>query len=216
MSSRANRNQNFKVFIGDDFRVNLHAHQTCQLLRALREHDALVFYPNKNGNFIDLLFEKMSVKYPAEIIHPLQVFISFERDDREVAQKLANQLEKDGIRVWFDKYNLEGGDDVKEEIITAIDQSSVFLPLSSIHTLQKTDEKGDLRYHIKEWEYAHSKYIKLKDKKIFKIIPVVLDKPINILKEFQGLVGYVIPNGPDGEYGNLLKHLKAIKGNNHE
>jgi hypothetical protein len=214
MSSIAynDRKPNFKLLIGDDFKKDpkdpFH-----QLLIFLEEQNAVHFYPNKNRTFIDLILKKMEKKYPENIIQPEDfpglAFISFERRDRAAARNLASKLRQDRIDVWLDEDRLGGGNKVKETIIKAINRCPVFIPLTSVNTKDKVDNNGELKYHIMEWEYAHTRF--LNDEKSIKIIPVVLDNPVNLYKEFKNLSCFTIPNGTDGEYEKLKKALEEIQ-----
>lgn len=205
---------NFKLLIGSDFKKNP-KDPFQQLLLFLEEKNAVQFYPNEDRNFVDLLLEKMAKakEYTGNIIQPEDfpgiAFISFEGKDRSAARILASQLRKDGIDVWLDEDKLGGGNKVKETIIKAINQCPVFIPLTSKNTLKKEDKNGELKYHIMEWENAHTKF--LNDEESIKIIPVVLDDPVNLYKEFKNLSCFTIPNGIGGEYEKLKKQLLEIQ-----
>ena len=60
------------------------------------------------------------------------VFISYAREDSDSAERLYNELKKTGFKPWLDKYNIIAGQDWKEEIMDAIENSSrYFIPLFS-------------------------------------------------------------------------------------
>jgi hypothetical protein len=213
LSSIAYENKNFRLLIGNNFLdINNHREPFQQLLLFLKEHYAIGFYPTAGDDFVDLLFEKVSEKYPEEVIQPDEfpgkVFISYESKDEEAAERLAKRLRRSKIDVWFDKYNMRGGDKVDEKINKAINNSSAFIALTSKNSRKIETKAGKLKYHILEWVIAYSK--SLNDKN-FRIIPVILDSWDNVYEKFTGFSGYKIPNGTDGEYEKLKEELKEIQ-----
>jgi beta-lactamase class D len=40
------------------------------------------------------------------------VFLSYSSKDRKVVRQLAKRLKKDGVRVWFDEWEIKPGDSV--------------------------------------------------------------------------------------------------------
>ena len=60
-----------------------------------------------------------------------KVFISYAREDIEVARKLYHDLKDAGVVPWMDKVDLLIGQDWKFEIKQAIKDSSYFLALLS-------------------------------------------------------------------------------------
>lgn len=221
LSSNSYKNENFKLIIGDNFK-NTSQDLFNQLIQFLIKQNAVEFYPAEDENFVDLLFEEIKRRDldEDEIIQPKdfpgKVFISFEGRDRPAAQELADTLRDADVGVWLDECNLELGVKVKEEIIDAINKCTVFIPLTSMHTKKKVDKKGDKKFHIKEWEYAYSKYITDKkkyndDKKCVTIIPVVLDNKKNIYDEFKNFYCYSPPKEEmNRKYDELIKKLKEI------
>ena len=60
------------------------------------------------------------------------VFISYSRKDSERVNRIVDILSAQGISAWMDKDGIESGDAFKTVIVSAIDNSGVFLFLSSI------------------------------------------------------------------------------------
>jgi hypothetical protein len=67
----------------------------------------------------------------------MKVFISYAREDLEIAKKLRNDLEKAGINTWLDKEDLLPGQYWKTVIIREIKESSHFIALLSSKALSK-------------------------------------------------------------------------------
>ena len=59
-----------------------------------------------------------------------QVFISYSRADKDVAKRLATQLEREHLRVWTDR-ELEAGDDWVQGIEQALSASNAIVLLLS-------------------------------------------------------------------------------------
>ena len=208
-----NETLGMKLLIGNNFE-NSPPGPFQQLLQFLRIHGAVDFYPNEN--FVDDLFKEMEKNYPDEIVKPEDfpgtVFISFEGKDRVEARELAHALRKDGIDVWLDEDRLGGGDEVNQTIIKAINKCRAFIPITSLNSTQ-ISENGEIKYHIKEWEWALYKKSLNQE---FEIIPGILDSKDNMYKKFEDFKGYNIPNGTDGEYEKLRNKLQEIQEKYHE
>jgi hypothetical protein len=135
------------------------------------------------------------------------VYISFTGEDRPIAQHLADYLRRDDINVWLDKKNLMGGEPLDKTILRAIDQCRVFIPLISEYSKRLVTDDGNLKYHIREWEFAYSKYCLQKD---FRIIPVILDSTAYLYPKFKNFFPLRIPDGQGGDYEKLKNILIEI------
>jgi TIR domain/Caspase domain len=87
------------------------------------------------------------------------VFISYSREDRQFAQRLAQALEKEGFSVWWD-WDLIGGANYRAEIRSIINEAKKAIVLWSRHSV----ESG---FVIDEATEA---------KKLGKLIPVLIDQ----------------------------------------
>lgn len=136
--------------------------------------------------FIDQMEHAWSARYRtprasdvgADTITPAQteaqsdtpaVFISYARQDAHVAQALNAALCEAGIEVWFDQQRLEGGDLYETRIRTSIDKCTLFVPLVSRHTEQRTE--GFFR---REWRWADIRRQGIADAIPF-IVPIGID-----------------------------------------
>ncbi|GLS17009.1 hypothetical protein GCM10007874_00240 [Labrys miyagiensis] len=66
-----------------------------------------------------------------------QIFISYERTDQAVANKLYEALPKDRFEVWLDTTFLQGGEDWNQELEDKIKASDIFLVLNSKNLASK-------------------------------------------------------------------------------
>src|SRR6266849_622432 len=55
------------------------------------------------------------------------VFLCHSSKDKEVVRELADRLERDGVRVWFDEWELKAGDSIPDKIEEGLENSRVLL-----------------------------------------------------------------------------------------
>lgn len=79
------------------------------------------------------------------------VFISYSRSDKEVAEALYAALTAQGKRVWFDKHNLTSGGNFMDEIRKAIRTAKYFVPILSENISKEKDQSHVYR---NEWDLA--------------------------------------------------------------
>ena len=97
------------------------------------------------------------------------VFISYAREDLDAATKLCADLQQIGADVpWFDKTTLGPGDQWEPATRSAIQRCTLFLPLLSANTEQRTEG-----YFRLEWRLAVERCRKIQGQKF--ILPVVID-----------------------------------------
>jgi TolB-like protein/cytochrome c-type biogenesis protein CcmH/NrfG len=77
------------------------------------------------------------------------VFLSYARDDAAAARRIAEALRSAGLEVWFDENELRGGDAWDAKIRKQINDCTLFLPVISQHTQERS--KGYFRL---EWKLA--------------------------------------------------------------
>ena len=96
------------------------------------------------------------------------VFISYAREDAELARRLYQDLRKAGLNPWLDEESILPGQDWENEIRTAIRSSRYFIPLFSSISIKK---RG---YVQKEFKFALDVFKEFPPSSIF-AIPVRLD-----------------------------------------
>jgi hypothetical protein len=67
----------------------------------------------------------------------MKVFISYAREDWEIAEKVWRDLKRAGIDAWIDRKELLPGQNLKKEISRAIRASSHFIALLSARSVSK-------------------------------------------------------------------------------
>lgn len=81
----------------------------------------------------------------------MDVFISYSRSDRDIAEQLYESLTAQGKRVWYDKNNLTDGGNFMEEINRAIKTAKYFVPILSDNIIK---EKNESHVYRNEWDTA--------------------------------------------------------------
>lgn len=79
------------------------------------------------------------------------VFISYSRRDKAVADALYRELKGRGLSVWMDRRSLQPGNDFMREIRRAITTSKLFVPIFTHHI---TDERNESHSYRVEWDVA--------------------------------------------------------------
>lgn len=84
--------------------------------------------------------------------HEKYAFISYFREDRQRIEPLVNALRKAGIKFWIDETGIQAGNEWKNSINKAIEQSSVFIFCLSKHFTTKAQsyvrDELDLAGHL--------------------------------------------------------------------
>jgi TolB-like protein/predicted Zn-dependent protease len=97
------------------------------------------------------------------------VFLSYAREDTEAARRIADALRSQGIEVWFDQNELRGGDAWDAKIRKQINDCTLFLPIISQHTQERS--KGYFRL---EWKLAVEQTHLMAEGVAF-LAPIVID-----------------------------------------
>jgi len=77
------------------------------------------------------------------------VFLSYSSMDKPVVRSLAKRLKSDGLRVWFDEWEIRPGDMIGKRIEEGLEASRVLVLAMSTHTFQSewaTLESGTFRF----------------------------------------------------------------------
>jgi hypothetical protein len=108
------------------------------------------------------------------------IFISYARENRDIAERLYMDLRRNNIDVWLDSKNLLPGQNWKLEIQKKIETAAFFLLVISKHSINK---RGFVQKEIKE---AIEILDEMPSNKIF-IVPVRIDDTQPVDKQLQNL-----------------------------
>ena len=97
------------------------------------------------------------------------VFLSYASEDRVHVQRIKDDLERAGVDVWFDKADLNAGDEYELKIKRNIERCSLFVPVISGNCL--TPKR---RFFRIEWNHAQSVALQVPPSMQF-ILPVAVD-----------------------------------------
>ena len=97
------------------------------------------------------------------------VFLSYASQDAEAARRICEALRATGIEVWFDQSELRGGDVWDHTIRQQIHECTLFIPVISAHT----DERSEGYFRL-EWKLAVDRSHLMADDTPF-LFPVVID-----------------------------------------
>ena len=128
----------------------------------------------------------------------MDVFISYSRKDSAIVQEFAKHITAAGFSVWMDIDGIESGDEFKDKIVSAIEESRVFLFFSS-------EASNVSPWTVKEVNVA----VALKKS----IIPIRLDESAynkSILFDLAGL-DFVMCKGSSNVYDAVTRLLHALE-----
>jgi TolB-like protein len=97
------------------------------------------------------------------------VFLSYASQDTDAARRICEALRNSGIEVWFDQSELRGGDVWDHKIRQQIHDCTLFIPVISAHT----DERSEGYFRL-EWKLAVDRSYLMADDAAF-LLPVVID-----------------------------------------
>lgn len=123
---------------------------------------------------------------------PLNIFISYSSQDRNLVNKVCNTIENKDVCVFVDEYSIDCGENITDQIVKAINKCDLFVLLWS-----KNSKKS-------EWVQQEIGIAKGKQKPI---LPVVLNQGLELpafIKELKFLAVY---KNPFEAYQLLQNHI---------
>jgi hypothetical protein len=106
------------------------------------------------------------------------IFVSYATPDLEIARFVVSQLQKAGCLVWFDKEQLQPGEDWEEALRKAVEERcGLFISIISDHTAERLQG-----YNIFERKLAAKRRERLADNAIF-YLPVRIDQGQPLIPE---------------------------------
>ena len=136
------------------------------------------------------------------------VFLSYASEDRVSAEKIKNALEAAGVDVFFDRDDIEGGNDWEAKLRRSISQCSLFVAVIS----RWTSAPGH-RFFRKEWNLAvdEAQTTSFSDDAAF-LLPVVIDDipatEADVPARFRSIQWQSLPSGqPTPEFVSRVQQL---------
>jgi hypothetical protein len=123
------------------------------------------------------------------------VFLSYASEDKSAAERIKEALEHAGVDVFFDRDDLQLGDDWEAKLRRSIRQCSLFVPVISRTTLVP-----ERRFFRVEWNLAveEAKMASFLDEEAF-LLPVVIDNTTvdeaNVPTRFRAIQWQSLPDG---------------------
>lgn len=152
--------------------LDMQSEGDCKLKKYF-DHERIYFQPDARL-FMGQMIEKLKQYDVANEIMSKRkengVFLSYAHEDLEVASRIFFYLQENGIDVWFDERNLEGGDIYDRRIPDAIYKSKVFIPILSAQS-QHDLLNGNNRFYMDvEWSTAQA--AKNMNPEQYKVLPL--------------------------------------------
>lgn len=175
----------------------------------LKNYDVIT-YEGSTSEFVNELSSQWKKRNPTDGKNR-SIFLSYTRADMQAVENLKKGIEQIGnITCWYDKRELEPGDDWREKIVVSIRKADLFMPLISANSLEHEDG-----YVQKEWLQGTNEWVfRNADKKAGKyLIPVIIDDSKSygekIAKHFDSKINFTkVPQGnPNAEF---LEDIKKI------
>jgi hypothetical protein len=123
------------------------------------------------------------------------VFVSYASEDKSAAEKIKDALERAGVDVFFDRDDLQSGNDWEAKLRRSIRQCSLFVPVIS----QTTRDPGRRFFRV-EWNLAvdEAKMASFLDEEAF-LLPVVIDHTTvddaDVPSKFRAIQWQSLPGG---------------------
>ena len=84
------------------------------------------------------------------LIESWDVFLSYSYEDREIANRLYNDLTACGLSVWYDRKIITGGEQWSQALARGIKSSSTMVALFGKQTQVKISSKKEIHYAISQ------------------------------------------------------------------
>jgi hypothetical protein len=178
------------------------------------------------AQFVDELFARWSehagsseaaaeTPAPAPAADPLgmepgSIFVSYSSMDRPAVETLCNALEEAKLDAWFDRQQLQAGDDWERKIRQNIRNCSLFMPVISQSVIQRATGRENFR---DEWGWAIERLGKYTGLDLPFLVPVVIDdtrleRAEGIPEQFAARQATVLPDGkPSGAFIDQLRQM---------
>ena len=127
-----------------------------------------------------------------------KIFISYSRADSSIVDNLFVKLQSAGHSIWVDRVSIQGGDQWRRQIVSAIETSDVFILVLSPNSIKSKNVRKELD---------------LAEETDIQIIPIEI-KPTNIPTEMKyqlvGLQRIDFSSSFDKGYEALLSAIERV------
>src|SRR5947209_19719904 len=96
----------------------------------------------------------------------MPVFISYAETDEPVAKKVAAGLEKEGLKVWYDRREILPGQNWAESVSKALKESRAMVVLLTPASLRSTFVRREIDYALGDQTFSH------------RLIPVIVSEEL--------------------------------------
>ena len=146
---------------------------------------------------------------PTSAVGPGAVFLSYASEDVKAADALREALDGAGMQVFFDKEQLEPGNDWEAKLRRSIDDCSLFVPVISANTLTPESD----RFFRREWRLAleRAELNSFNPDTAF-LLPIVIDDTSidnpELPSQFRAVQWKPLPGGvPTGDFVERVRQL---------
>jgi hypothetical protein len=96
----------------------------------------------------------------------MQVFLSYAEPDEPIAKKVAAGLEKEGLKVWYDRREILPGQNWAESVSKALKESRAMVVLLTPDSLRSTFVRREIDYALGDQTFSH------------RLIPVIVSEEL--------------------------------------
>ena len=83
-------------------------------------------------------------------VFKFKVFLSHSSIDKPIVEKIFFELQKEEIKVWFDKYEIKGGDSITDKLNEGLSKSDLGLICLSRNFLNSNSSKAEMNYFFRQ------------------------------------------------------------------
>lgn len=114
---------------------------------------------------LNLLNAEILLNQIKQNLGPPYIFLSYSSKDKPFVKKLTDDLKKNGIRVWYDEYEIKIGDDLLERIKEGLKNSAYYGVVLSNSYLNSAWASKELQIMLYQEKIQNSK----------KILPILIE-----------------------------------------
>ena len=148
--ANTNKSLNVEIFLYDIYHIYSES-DYITLFESLAAKAALVEYKKNKANedsTTDLPVINKNVVLPTRNTMKHQVFISYSRKDKDMADALCEILKDNGIEYWIDKEGVYSSSNYKELIVDAIEVSQAVIFISSVNSNASINVIREIGYAV--------------------------------------------------------------------